>query len=69
MAQDEKWIQKAIKKLGSFTAWCKRRGYDKASYSCIEEAIRVAKKTGNKTLLRRAYLARTLKKMKRRSKS
>lgn len=58
-----KWVQKAIKHPGAFTAWCKRHGFSGATEGCITEAIRVAKRTGNKTLLRRAVLARTLKKM------
>ena len=69
MASDNEWIQKAIKNPGSFTAWCKRNGFKGASESCIQKAIAVAKRTGNKTLLRRAYLARTLKRLaKRRAK-
>lgn len=66
---ENRWIQKAIKKPGAFTAWCKRQGFSGATESCIEKAIAVAKRTGNKTLLRRAYLARTLKRLaKRRAK-
>jgi len=69
MAQDNKWIQKAIKRPGAFTEWCEKHGFRGASFSCIEEAIKRAKKTGNDRLLRQAYLARTLKtKIKRRKK-
>ena len=66
---NNKWIQKAIKHPGSFTAWCKRHGFSGATQSCIAKAIQVAKQTGNKTLLRRAVLAKTLKKLSKRRKN
>ena len=60
-----RWMQKvnrAIKRRGTegaFRRWCQRHGYSKVTMECINEAIRIAKKTGNTTLLRRAVLART----------
>jgi len=55
----KKWIQKAIKKPGSFTDWCKKRGYRGATAGCIEEGMR----SRNPTIRRRASLARTLRDM------
>ena len=51
-----KWIQKAIKKPGSFTKYCKSKGYKGVTSACIAEGI----KAGGKTA-RRARLAKTLK--------
>lgn len=66
----QKWVQEAIENPGAFHAWCIAHGFKKANKSCIEEARRIAKKTGNTTLLRRANLAETLLKLqkKRRTK-
>ena len=71
MIKKKKWVQKAIKNPGSFHAWCISHGFKKVNKSCIQEAIRIAKKTGNTTLLRRANLAATLLKLqkKRRKKA
>ena len=60
---NNKWIQGAIKHPGSFTAWCKRHGFKKANSECIKSAIATARKTGNKKLMKRAVLARTLRRM------
>jgi len=61
-----KWIEGAIKKKGAFRRWCKRRGYEKVNSECIREAIRVAKKTKDVRLLRRAVLAQTLLRLRKR---
>jgi len=37
MAKIKKWIQKAIKNPGSFTAWCKRQGYKGVTVECIKK--------------------------------
>jgi len=63
-----KWIQSAIKKKGAFRKWCQQHGFSGATNKCIAYAKQVAKRTGNKTLLRRAVLAMTLKRMRRRQK-
>jgi hypothetical protein len=55
------WIQEAIKKPGSFTAYCKRKGYKGVTKKCIEEG----KKSKNPTVRKRATLAETLRKMKK----
>ena len=60
----KKWIQKAIKKPGSFTAWAKRQGYSGATPA----AIAAGKRSKNPTVRRRAQLAGTLRKMRRRRK-
>ena len=59
------WIQGAIQHEGAFRKWCMLHGYKKVTKSCIQEAIRIAKKTGNTTLLRRANLAATLLKLQK----
>jgi len=62
----KKWIQSAVAEMerkgtkGAFRAWCKARGHKKVTKSCIEEAIRIARRTGDQTLLKRAVFARTL---------
>ena len=58
----KKWIQKAVSKPGAFTSWCKRHGFDSPSRECVREALRVAKKTGNKTLRGQAQFALRAKK-------
>lgn len=66
----EKFIQKAIKKPGALRATAKRmgliKGDQKLSASDIEFLIRVAKRRRDTKLLRRALLARTLRKLARR---
>ncbi len=59
-----KWIQNAIKNPGSFTAYCKRKGYKGVTQACINEG----KKSKNPTIRRRANLAQTLRKMARKRK-
>jgi len=61
---DNKWIQSAIEKKGAFRKWCQQHGFSGATNKCIAYAKQVAKKTGNKTLLRRAVLAATLKRLR-----
>jgi len=40
-----KWIQKATEKMeekgtvGSFSAWCKRKGHDGATTACIKQGL------------------------------
>ena len=62
MKSKKKWIPKDLKK-GAFTAWCKSHGYGGVTEGCITEALRVAKKTKNRTLQKRATLARTFRSM------
>ena len=59
VARPRKWIQKAIKKPGAFTAYCKGKGYEGVTSACIQEGI----KAGGK-VAKRAHLARTLRRMK-----
>jgi len=65
VADKRKWMQAVSEQIkakgtkGAFRRWCKARGHKKVTETCIREAIRVAKRTGNKRLLRRAILART----------
>lgn len=58
---ESKWIQKAIKKPGSFTSYCGGKVTD----SCIEKG----KKSKNPTTRRRANLAGTFKKMAKKKKN
>lgn len=62
--KSKKWIQKAIKKPGSFTAYCKSKGYSGVTSACIEEG----KKSKNPTIRKRAVLAETLRKLSRKKK-
>lgn len=59
------WVQKAIKNPGAFHAWCLAHGHKKVTKTCIQQAKRIAKKTGNTTLMRRAVLAETLLKLQK----
>ena len=59
--KNDKWIQDAIKKEGAFTEYCKKKGYEGVSKECIEEG----KKSNTPTTRKRAVLAETLKKMKK----
>lgn len=52
-----KWIQKAIKKPGSFTKYAERKGMS------MSEAIEAGKKSPNPTTRKRAVLAETLRKI------
>lgn len=54
------WIQGAVKKPGSFTAYCKSKGYDGVTNSCISEG----KNSSNPLTRKRATLAQTFRKMK-----
>ncbi len=60
----KKWIQKAVKKKGAFTAWAKRQGFS----GVTKEAIEAGKKSSNTTVRRRAVLAETLIKLSKRRK-
>ena len=68
--KSSKWLQKASKKMeqkgtvGAFTAYCKRKGYKGVTQQCIAEA----KKSGNKTLVKRAVFAENVKKIARKRK-
>lgn len=58
------WIQKAVKKPGSFTSWCKRQGFSGVTSACIAKG----KRSKNPTVRRRANLASTFRKMNRKKK-
>ena len=60
----ERWIQRAIKKPGAFTEWCRRRGYSGVTQACIEEG----KRSKDPTTRRRAVLAETLRKISKKRK-
>ena len=63
----KKWIQGVVKnmKKGSFRRWAQKHGFKKVTPQAIALAIKIAKKTGNTTLLRRALLARTFMKLRK----
>ena len=52
------WMQKAVKKPGSFTAWCKRQGFSGVTSACIAKG----KRSKNATTRKRANLAQTFRK-------
>ncbi|MEM2174019.1 MAG: hypothetical protein QXI58_00140 [Candidatus Micrarchaeia archaeon] len=60
----KRWIQKAIKRPGAFREYCIRKGYTGVTKECIEEG----KKSKDPTVRRRAILAETLRKMRKRRK-
>jgi len=65
----EKWIQKAIKKPGALRATAKRmkllKEGETLSASDLDKMEKKAEQTGNKKLMARVNLAKTLKKMKK----
>ena len=61
-ARKRKWIQRAIKRPGAMTEWCKQRGYDGVTDGCLAEAKAVARKRKDKTLMGRAVLAERFRK-------
>lgn len=67
MAKKKKWIQQAIKHPGALRATAKRLGYiqgdGKLTLSVLNKLAEHARKSGNRTLLRRVNLAKTLMKM------
>lgn len=62
MKKGGKWIQKAIKKPGSFTAQAKRAGM---SVSAFRDKVLANKDKFSATTVKRANLAKTLSKMKK----
>ena len=57
----KKWLKDAIRHPGSFSDWCKRRGYREVTRSCISEAKRIASERKDRSLLGKATLAERLK--------
>jgi hypothetical protein len=62
MKKGGKWIQKAIKKPGSFTAQAKKAGM---STSAFRDKVLSNKEKFSSTTVKRANLAKTLSKMKK----
>ena len=60
----KKWIGSAIKRPGAFSRWCRGKGYKSVTAACIAEG----KRSSNATTRRRASLAQTLSRMRRRRK-
>lgn len=54
----KKWIAKAVKRPGAFTAWCKKQGFKGVTAECIAKG-RASKNTRVK---RMAVLAQTFRK-------
>jgi len=65
----KRWIGKAIKRPGGLRRSAKRlgilRGDEKLTATKLQALERHARKTGNKLLLRRVLLAKTLSRMRR----
>lgn len=59
MAEAKKFIQKAIKRPGAFTAYCKGQGFDGVTNECIEQGMA----SDSPTTRKQAVLARTLRKI------
>lgn len=62
MKKGGKWIQKAIKKPGSFTAQAKRAGMSTSSF---RDKVLSNKEKFSSTTVKRANFAKTLSKMKK----
>ncbi|MGE4412068.1 MAG: hypothetical protein AB7E45_00040 [Candidatus Caldatribacteriota bacterium] len=58
--QNKDWISGAIKKKGSFTSWCKSKGYGGVTEDCISKG----KNSKDPKTRKRANLAETLRNMK-----
>lgn len=56
---DKKWIQEAVQKPGSFTAYCKGKGFNGVTAECIA----MGKRSKDPTTRRRAHLAENLRKL------
>jgi hypothetical protein len=63
MAEDKKWIQKAIEHPGAFTKKAKERGM---STSELASKVTSNPEEYDKTTVRQANLAKTLKKLRKR---
>ena len=63
MAEDKKWIQKAIEHPGAFTKKAEERGM---STSELASKVTSNPKEYDKTTVRQANLAKTLKKLRKR---
>jgi len=62
MAKKKKdWMQDAVKHPGAFTSYCKKKGFDGVTQECINEG----KKSSNPTVRKRATLAETFRKAKK----
>jgi len=62
MAKNKKWIQKAIKRPGAFTAKAKKRGMTTKEFSA--KVLKNPKRYDTRTV-KQAQLAKTLRKMKK----
>jgi len=55
-----KWMQKAASKMekkgteGSFTKWCKSKGYGGVTSACIQEGLRAGGKTAKRAAFAKA---------------
>ena len=58
------WMGSAVNKSGSFTKYCKSKGYKGVTNKCIAEA----KKSKNPTTRKRATLAQTFRKINKKNK-
>lgn len=58
-ASNGKWMQTVVKKTGSFTKYCKSKGYKGVTQACIDEG----KQSSNPTTRKRAVLAETFRKV------
>ena len=65
MAKKRRWIQKAIKRPGAFTAKAKRAGMSVAEYA--RKVLKKGSKASTRTK-RQAALAKTLRKLSKRKK-
>lgn len=55
-------LQKAVKRPGRMTAWCKKHGFSGPSCTCLKRAKAEAQRRGDRSLLSAAVLGMRLKK-------
>jgi hypothetical protein len=70
----KKWMQAAAKKMrkkgtvGSFTAWCKRKGYGGVTDACIAAGLKAGGKIAKKAQFAKAARSAAKKKRRKRKK-
>ena len=61
-----RWIQKAVKKKGSLTAWAKKHRFYKGGKIQINKALHYAKRKHLTKRIRQLNLAKTLRRLRKR---
>ena len=64
----KRWIQRAVKRRGSLTAWAKQHHFYKNGRIQLNKALRYAKRRHLTKRIRQIYLAKTLSRLRRKRK-